>query len=212
LESAAVARVLLTAFEPYDHWQVNSSWLTLIEFTKEMPGDVAVTTRLYPVNYEAVSQRLEQDLQENHDVVLHLGQAPETSHIRLEAVGLNLAAERPGSGEVRPLCPDGPLGYRSELPLADYAATLRRAGIPAHVSDHAGVYLCNAALYLSHHLARRMNLSTKTAFVHLPLDPSQVTDHHAPPPSMPATTAARALRVLIQAAAASRVGPRDGLA
>ena len=63
------------------------------------------------------------------------------------------------------LAHDGPLAYRSQLPLASWAQQLRSAGIPAQVSFHAGTYLCNALLYLSLHLAQRRGLRTQAAFI-----------------------------------------------
>ena len=29
--------VLITAFEPYDRWRANSSWLTLVQLTQDLP-------------------------------------------------------------------------------------------------------------------------------------------------------------------------------
>ena len=57
-----MARVLVTAFEPFDGWKANSSWLTLVELTKELPPGPALTTRLYPVDFAALQQRLSEDL------------------------------------------------------------------------------------------------------------------------------------------------------
>lgn len=145
-------RILLTAFEPYDCWPENSSWLALIEFTKRLDGSAKVTTRLYPTDLAAAVQRLEEDLAGQHDYVLHLGQAPGAAQLRLEAIGVNVATESAGHpDQVRTLVPDGPVAYRSRLPLAQWAEMLRQAGIPASVSYHAGTYLCNAILYLSHY-------------------------------------------------------------
>jgi pyroglutamyl-peptidase len=76
------------------------------------------------------------------------------------------------------------------LPLADWATKLRGAGIPAQVSYHAGTYLCNATLYYSHYLIERMKLTTRAAFLHLPLDVANAAlgENLA---SLPAATCAR---------------------
>jgi len=39
--------VLLTAFEPYDRWKANASWLTLVQLTQNFPEQPKITTRLY---------------------------------------------------------------------------------------------------------------------------------------------------------------------
>lgn len=191
-------RVLITAFGPYDVWEQNSSWLALVELTRDLPDGLAVTTRRYPVDFEAVKGLLAQDLQAGFDAALHLGQAPGSSQIRLEAIGLNIGGSSNQLPEdYRPLSPAGPLAYRSALPLARWAALLRAAGIPAQVSFHAGTYLCNATLYWSHYLAEVHHLTTQSTFIHLPLDLSQVVAGPRDLPWLPAATAARAIRLLL---------------
>jgi len=32
-----MTRVLITAFEPFDRWSENSSWLALVELTRSLP-------------------------------------------------------------------------------------------------------------------------------------------------------------------------------
>ena len=82
-------------------------------------------------------------------------------------------------------------------PYALWAETLREAKIPARVSYHAGTYLCNATLYWSHYLAEKLGLTTRTTFVHLPLDVSQVAQGSKDTASLPAETSAQALRLML---------------
>lgn len=189
--------VLVTAFEPYDRWTANASWLCLLEWIREAASEPAVTTRLYPVDFAAVRERLSHDLGAGYDFALHLGQAPGSGRIRLEAVALNMGGAADESPEqFRPLADDGPVAYRSTLPLADWAVKLRAAGVPAVVSYHAGTYLCNATLFWTHYLAEKRNLNTRSTFLHLPLDVSQVVAERHDQPSLPSATAA-ALRLLL---------------
>lgn len=195
-----MTRVLITAFEPYDRWQSNASWLALVELTKDLPEQPSVTTRLYPVDYAAVRERLEQDLADDFDVALHLGQAPGNAAIHLEAVGINVAERGRANGQQgEPLIDSGPVAYRSALPLGHWAGMLRSAGIPAQVSFHAGTYLCNAALYFTHHICEQRGKPTRCAFVHLPLAPSQVVEERHPPASMPSEVCAAAIRLILTA-------------
>jgi pyroglutamyl-peptidase len=194
-----MTRVLLTAFEPYDRWATNASWLALVEFAKSLPAAPRVTTRLYPVDLVGVEQRLSADLAAGYDVALHLGQAPGSAAIRLEAVGLNVAVTQSAAdGEFGLLRADGPVAYRSRLPLGALASQLRAAGIPAQVSFHAGTYLCNALMYLSHLLVDQLRLPTKVAFIHVPLEPSQVITAAEELPSLPTAQTAQALRIMLE--------------
>lgn len=191
--------VLLTAFDAYDVWKANASWLCLQRLTRDLPAQARVTTRLYGVDFAACRRRLEDDLRANYDLALFLGQAPGSARVRLESIGLNVGLEAHGSpDDARPLAEDGPVAYRSTLPLCEWAKRLRAAGIPAAVSHHAGTYLCNAMLYWGHYLAERMGLSTQFAFIHLPLEVSQVVGAHVDLPSMPVEMTACAVRLILE--------------
>jgi pyroglutamyl-peptidase len=190
--------LLITAFEPYDRWRTNSSWLALVKLTQNLPSEPAVTTRLYPVDFAAVKEKLANDLKANHDFALHLGQAPGSTRIQLEAIAVNVGGSSTQSpDQFRPLVDGGPIAYRSPLPLGDWAVKLREQGIPAQVSYHAGTYLCNATLYFSCYLAERMELKTKAAFIHLPLDYSQTAEQALDLASLGAETSAEALRLVL---------------
>lgn len=201
--------VFITAFEPYDRWKQNASWSALVELTKNLPDSIAVTTRLYPVDFQQVRKKLEVDLTANYDIALHLGQSPGIGRIHLEAVGLNiggLTEQMPE--EFRPLVPDGPAAYDSQLPLGDWVKAIRAEGIPAAVSYHAGTYLCNALLYLSCHYSRQMGLKTRSTFVHVPLSPVQIVQQRADTASMSTRAVAAALHVILDQILCENV-PRD---
>src|SRR4051794_17606849 len=110
--------ILLTAFEPYDRWPENASWLALVELTRELPVDVKVVTRRYPVDFSAARQRLSDDLSSNFDFALHLGQAPGIARVHLEAVGINVGGHSSQTPDAfQPLVANGPVAYQSQLPL-----------------------------------------------------------------------------------------------
>lgn len=195
-----MSRVLITAFGPYGSWVENSSWLALVELTRSLPSAPEVTTRLYPVDLAAVRERLLQDLP-GHDYAIHLGQAPGSTSVQLESIGVNVeAASVEDLDQPQPLVPDGPIAYQSRLPLAAWAGRLREADIPARVSYHAGTYLCNATLYLTHFLCETHGWPVRATFIHLPLAVSQAihTANAHQPPSMPSAMAADALQLILQ--------------
>ncbi len=202
----ATVRVLLTAFEPYDDWTENSSWLALVELLKMRPASVDLITRRYPVDLPELRQRLESDLKRNPDAVLHLGQSPGASAIKLEAIALNVAGYVDEKGfELPPLVESGPLAYQSLMPLGAWSEKLRDARIPSVVSYHAGTFLCNATMYLTHHWFQAQGSAKKIGFVHLPLATEQVVGSGRSLPSLPVATLATAIGLLLdELSAASR--------
>lgn len=187
-----MTQVLLTAFEPYDRWPDNASWLALSDLTHWYDGTAELTTRRYPVDLPHMSERLQQDLRGNYDLAIHCGQAPGASQVRLESVGLNLRTDG------TELVPGGPAAHRCPLPLDRVVEEIRAAGIPAKVSAHAGTYLCNAALFLSQHYSHSFGLRTKSVFVHLPLAPAQVARDDSDAASMSTPMVSAALAILIR--------------
>lgn len=204
----ASSRALITAFEPYDRWSENSSWQALIALTRQLPENPKVVTRRYPVDFAAARDKLEEDLAADYDFALLLGQAPGIGRVHLEAVGINVGGHSQQSpDEFQELVEGGPVAYRSQLPLDAFAAAVRQAGIPCQVSYHAGTYLCNAVLYLAHHIAAQRRLRTRAAFIHLPLCPSQVLGGRQDLPSMTSQDAAQAIRIILQELAALPAAP-----
>ncbi len=193
-----MSSILITAFEPYDRWPENSSWLALVELTRELPAGLRVVTRRYPVDFEQTRSRLFEDLASDYDFALHLGQAPGIGRIHLEAIGVNVGGHSSLlPDQFQPLVPEGPAAYHSALPLADWAGQIRQLGIPCQVSYHAGTYLCNALLYLTHHIACEQRLKTRAAFIHLPLAPQQVLCDRLDLPSLPSNQCAEAVRLIL---------------
>jgi len=187
-------RVLLTAFEPYDTWEQNSSWEALVTFLHKSGLPSGVTTRRYPVDLGQLQSRLEKDLALGFDAVLHLGQAPGISRVQMEAIAVNVAGMTEAVGDFfGPLVSSGPVAYRTNFPLDHWNLELRSSGIPCSVSFHAGTYLCNAAMFLTHHWHEVRNRSCSVGFVHFPLTPEQVLHSRRDLSSMPREQSAEAI-------------------
>jgi pyroglutamyl-peptidase len=191
--------VLITAFEPYDCWPVNASWEALVALTRELPEQPRVVTRRYPVDFEKTRQKLEEDLTADFDYAIHLGQAPGSARVHLEAVAINVAGHSQQSpDEFQPLAMDGPAAYRTRLPLAEWAAILRGAGIPVQVSYHAGTYLCNAIYYLTQHLAAQQKLKTQAVFIHMPFTPQQILGERNDVPCLPTHLVVEGIQLILR--------------
>lgn len=170
-----------------------------MELLKNRPTSLELVTRRYPVDLKAVRGKLTQDLKTGFDAVLHLGQSPGTTSIKLEAIAINVAGCMEKSGEVlKPIVDRAPLAYSSQLPLARWAYLLRESAIPASVSYHAGTFLCNATMYLSHHFYQTHDLHTPVGFIHLPLVTEQVANTTSALPSLSTETLAKGLRIILE--------------
>lgn len=168
---------LVTGFEPYGGMAHNPS----AEIARRLDGvriaGVPVAGRLLPVDLAALDAAWRGIRREIDPVaVILLGLAPGEAMIRLERVALNLAdfpipdnagaSARDQAVEVH-----GAAALWSRLPLRDIQRRLLGMGIPARLSETAGTYLCNIALYRA---LRTLPRRVPCGFIHLPLLPVQV--------------------------------------
>jgi pyroglutamyl-peptidase len=92
-----------------------------------------------------------------------------------------------------PIEPDGPAAYFATLPVRRIAEARQAAGIPGSVSESAGLYLCNAALYSALHAG-----GPPAGFLHLPSLPEEVAAKRAAQPSMPLETQIAGVRIALE--------------
>jgi pyroglutamyl-peptidase len=193
-------RILLTAFEPFDGTGLNSSLEGCRAYLDRWAAELDLRFALLPVEYGPDVIPVEQALaEEPADVILHTGQASGAAEIRVERIAVNARyadGERESWGRPQDLIePGGPAGLFATIPVDAVASAIRGAGVPAVVSNHAGIYLCNHALYRS---LRREELSptgARVGFLHVPRLPEQAGNGA---PCMPAETIALGIRAALR--------------
>ena len=79
-----MTRILLTAFDTYDRWTENSSWLALSDLTRWYDGELELVTRRYPVDLPRMNDMLRGSA---GDFLVHLGHAldPQPFNLRMWA-------------------------------------------------------------------------------------------------------------------------------
>lgn len=203
------ATVLLTGFEPYGGHKANPSAAVVEALSGRTVTGHEVRGEILPVRLEGLEARLGRLISEAApSVIVCLGLHPGASALRLERFGVNLAdfdiADNAGfQAEERPLNPMQPAALRTTLPLAAIRTALLRRGIPAQLSNSAGTYLCNAALFST--LALTAGQRTAAGFIHLPLLPEQAAGMVAesdaePQPSMALSLMTDGVRLAIETA------------
>jgi pyroglutamyl-peptidase len=203
-DDSRAPHVLLTGFEPFDTDVVNPSG----EVAKLLDGaslvGCSVRSLILPVQHEAARDRVAASLEEpGLAAVLHLGLARGRARVSLERVALNVMDyEIPdAAGQVfvdTPCVPGGPVAYLSTLPLRDILQELTAFGIPAHISNTAGTYLCNNTLYTTLDALARRARAIPAGFMHLPLLPAMVVAHRLEEASMDLPLMARAVDVALR--------------
>lgn len=167
-------KVLVTGFEPFGGSEVNSSWETAVRVGQLAPKGVCMETLLLPVNFVRAGKRIREVLREKRpDVLVMLGQRSKGESIDIERIAINMMdASSPDNDGYHPqeqtIVDGGEAAYFSNLPVKTLRDALLHRGIPARVSNSAGLYVCNSTYYNALNEIYEQELSIKVVFVHLP--------------------------------------------
>ena len=167
--------VLLTGFEPWHDFDVNSSWETVSLFDRRQIAGFTVAARRLPVSYGRLGEALDLCLREvQPDICIGFGMEPKGTRIRIERVAVNLAdaADYPDNDGQSPrdgrVVSDGPAAYFSGLPLREIETALTTQQFPVQMPLSAGAFLCNACFYRIMHMVKEERPEMVGGFVHLP--------------------------------------------
>ena len=194
--------VLITGFEPFDGEQVNPSFQAVKQLPDYIDNHLIIKKEL-PTAFRRSLVILEQLIIDHQpDVVICVGQAGGRFAITPERVAINIDDARipdntGAKPEDCPIYPDGPAAYFSSLPCKAIVKNIKKAGIPAAISDTAGTFVCNHVMYgLLHFIATKSPMIT-AGFIHVPYATEQVLDKPATP-SLTLTQIRDALYVAIE--------------
>ncbi len=181
-------RVLVTAFEPFGGETLNPTMQILERLAG--PSAVALERLVLPVVFGQSRRVLEEAIGTlEPDLVLGLGQAGGRAMVSLERVAIIRDVARiPDNAGQQPIdeiiVAGGPAAYFSTLPLKRMLIALLAAGIPAHVSQSAGTYVCNHMMYGLLHALELDGKGARGGFMHVPFLPEQAAKHSAPSMSL----------------------------
>jgi pyroglutamyl-peptidase len=207
--------VLLTGFEPFENEPINPSWEAVRALDGERIGDAVVVARQLPCVFGVAIDELESLLLNlKPAVTIAVGQAGGRTEMSVERVAINIDDARiPDNLGEQPIdqhiCEDGPDGYFSTLPIKAIVRDLRKAGVPAAVSQTAGTFVCNHVFYgLMNFLAPLFAAGWRGGFIHIPYLPEQAA-HHPGQPSMSLEMMIRGIRQAVATTLATEVDVRE---
>jgi len=195
--------VLLTGFTPFGGETINPSWQAVCTLDGAIIEDHRVVVAELPCEFDASLPALWRAVRRHEPrVAIAVGLAGGRDGISLERVAINVIDARiPDNAGAQPVdvpvLGSGAAAFFSTLPIKAALQALQQAGIPAHISQTAGTYVCNQVFYaLMHALRRRRNI--RAGFVHVPWLPGQATAHGQP--GMPLAQMTRALEIIVRTA------------
>jgi len=175
-----VARhILIAGFEPFAGDKINPSEMVARSFEGALLSGRPVASRVIPVETRNIRERFEQALlADQPDIVILLSQLGGRTALSIERVAVNvLDFETPDNvgvmrkGDV--VTRGGPEARISNLPFERIVEAWTAAGVPGYVSNSAGTFIGNQALYEMLALTENAVPPAIVGLVHLPYLPAQ---------------------------------------
>ena len=198
-------KALVTGFDPFGGDEVNPSSLAVGKLKKHL-GDIVVHTAELPTSYARSAEVLRAAIEKaKPDIVLCVGQAGGRTELCLERVAINVqdARIRDNDGKQpidRPVVADGPAAHFTTLPIKACVAEMRKAGLPAAVSNTAGTFVCNHIFYALMDIAASHPLPMRGGFLHIPYVPDQAA-RLGGAPSMSVGDIVRGIEIILEVSA-----------
>ena len=172
-------KLLLTAFDPFGGEKINPA-LEAVKRVQDKIGDLEIVKLEVPtVFYKSIDTVTNAIEKEHPDVVLCIGQAGGRFDITPERVAININDARIPDNEGNqplsgPIFEDGENAYFSSLPIKAMVAEIRKADIPASVSNSAGTFVCNHVMYGVLYYIHKEFPNVRGGFIHVPFITDQV--------------------------------------
>ncbi len=199
-------KALVTGFEPFGGDSLNPSSLAT-DRLKQRIGSVAVHTTVLPCSYVHSAGLLRAAIEDvRPDIVLCVGLAGGRAELCLERVAINVQDARikdnDGSQPIDvPVLKEGPAAHFATLPIKACVAEMRKAGLPAAVSNTAGTFVCNHIFYSLMDIAASHPMPMRGGFLHVPYIHEQVARPGAAP-SVALEDIIRGIEIIVEVSAA----------
>jgi pyroglutamyl-peptidase len=145
--------ILLTGFEPFKQWTVNSSG----EVAKALQGRPGLVTAVLPVDHHAAAEAIAALVAQHRPrAILATGLSPRP------VPRLELRARRPEAFD------QGTAELWGVWPWAASLAAIQATGAPVTLSTNAGRYVCETVYWAALERRRAMGRPIPVAFLHMP--------------------------------------------
>jgi len=197
--------VLILGFEPFGGDKINPSEMVARSLEGRLIAGRPISVRVLPVETRTLRERMERILfEEDPDIVLAMGLFGGRCSIALERVAVNVLdfehADNVGVARKSDVISRGGADARlSNLPFDRVIEAWHANGVPAYVSNSAGTFIGNQALYELLGLTENASVPVIVGLAHLPYLPAQaIAAGSESNPSMSYDLMKKAIEILIE--------------
>jgi pyroglutamyl-peptidase len=188
-----MSKTVLYSFAPFGNLQSNPG----AEIASKIHASQSQCSLcILPVTFRCQKELLASFLETKPDRIIGFGVAAGIPNVHVECYALNEVHARIPDNEgnqpsLVPILPHEPSAYRTSMDVEKIVTDLQANAIPAALSFHAGLYVCNYSYYWTLHLCRLHQL--EGLFIHVPLSPKEAIRQKSAQSSFPPSMIAEAL-------------------
>lgn len=197
--------VLITGFEAFGGDKINPSEMVARSLEGRMIAGRSVAVHVLPVETRSMRDRLDEAIRLNDpDLIIAMQQFGGRAALSLERVAVNVldfdGADNVGVTRKGDAIARGGADARiSNLPFERIVEAWRQNGVPGYVSNAAGTFVGNQALYEILGLTERSTSPVLVGLMHLPYLPAQAIEAGAESnPSMSLELMKKGIEILIE--------------
>lgn len=193
-------KILFTGFDPFGGEIVNPAWEAVAALPDTVAGVQIAKQQLPTIFGRAGEVLIDAIRREQPDAVICVGQAGGRTAVCLERIAVNLrdSGAKDNAGRIaqdEPIVPGGPAAYFATIPVKKIRDAVAAEGIPAQLSNSAGLFVCNDAMYTLLWYLEKHCPGTPGGFVHVPFIPEQAARREKPTFSLELAQITRALEI-----------------
>ena len=196
-----MVKVLLTGFESYWDYSVNSSWVVAEKVATRGVVGIDIVIEQVPVSFSRLHVALREAVEKHSpNMLIMLGQSGGSDKVKLERVALNMMdSKQPDNDGYTPneetINIETPAALFTNTLIKSLRTAIEEQGISVKISNSCGLYVCNRLYYEALMLCKECHM--KAIFVHLPFYEGQPS---AKPnkPSMPLNDMVKAIQTIIE--------------
>jgi pyroglutamyl-peptidase len=169
--------ILVTGFNKFANLEFNPSQILIekLEKEKRLFHEFKLFTEILPTEFAKSGERIEELINEIRPrIIILIGVSQSRDVLSLERFAINIDdAAIPDNIGRKPLGvkikKDGNEAYSTCLPLKIIVKKIRKLGLKAEISNHAGTFVCNHIYYITNYLINKNNYQISCGFLHIPL-------------------------------------------
>lgn len=179
-------KLLITGFDPFGGESMNPAYEAVKGIADEILGVEIIKLEVPTVFGKAISVLEEAITLHKPNYVITVGQAGNRFGVTPERIAINQDDARIKDNEGNQpidetIKEDGENAYFATLPIKAIVESIKKAGVPASVSNTAGTFVCNHLMYGLMYMIDKQNLDIKGGFIHVPYATEQVLDKPTSP-------------------------------